>query len=202
MSVFSFGDLPPEIQQELQNQVAFAQANSEDFGHAVQRLMTEMDQDSLITLKTMLHYVVHESNSPVAAYWEGVVTGSLTHRFNICSAHGVNHDEEAEQELRVPEGFESPSQMLLNYTEEDVPESSADRARSGRLSDGDKMLMEQYHLDDAYIEGSQPPLFYGFICTGIKGRREGCGVMYPSIEDRMLKEPESCSGCFQKAAHG
>lgn len=30
----------------------------------------------------------------------------------------------------------------------------------------------------------------------------GCGQVYPSLEDRMLRNPDDCSGCKQKSAWG
>lgn len=35
-----------------------------------------------------------------------------------------------------------------------------------------------------------------------KVRCERCGMMYVSLEDRMLRDPEACAGCFSKSAHG
>lgn len=68
------------------------------------------------------------------------------------------------------------------------------------LSPEDQENMKKYHLDDLRDEDTGELL--GFICTGIDGVRSPCGVRYVSIEDRMLRDPEHCSGCFIKAAHG
>ena len=63
--------------------------------------------------------------------------------------------------------------------------------------------MREYHLDDAYEESEEGLHFKGFACTGIKGMRgQGCGVIYPTIEDRKLKGPEECSGCHRRMAQG
>jgi predicted esterase YcpF (UPF0227 family) len=55
--------------------------------------------------------------------------------------------------------------------------------------------MELYNLDDAYDEETRE--FVGFVC-------KGCGLRYPSIEDRMRKPPgvEGCGGCIHKAKFG
>jgi hypothetical protein len=60
--------------------------------------------------------------------------------------------------------------------------------------------MKEYHLDDVYDEETQQLLH--FACTGIKGWNKPCGVTYPTIEDRMQKGHEECSGCFVRMMHG
>ena len=68
------------------------------------------------------------------------------------------------------------------------------------LSDEQKREMEEYHLDDLRLEGSGELI--GFMCTGINGMHGPCGMTYPSIEDRKLRPPEYCSGCFVRMAQG
>lgn len=65
----------------------------------------------------------------------------------------------------------------------------------------ERELMKTYHLDDARVEGTNE--LVGFACTGIEGGpKGGCGIIYVSIEDRMLKGPEDCHGCFVRAGQG
>lgn len=68
------------------------------------------------------------------------------------------------------------------------------------FTESDLENMSKYHIDDLWDEDTNE--FLGFICTGIQGMKQGCGMRYPSIEDRMLREPESCSGCHSVMGHG
>jgi hypothetical protein len=62
-------------------------------------------------------------------------------------------------------------------------------------SDEQERLIKEYNLDDAYEVNTDPPKFLGFICRG-------CGIVYVSLEDRMLRRPDECHGCFLKAKFG
>lgn len=85
---------------------------------------------------------------------------------------------------------------MEQYAKEDQPMFDA----FDDLTDEQKKLMELYHLDDLREEGTGKLL--RFKCTGISGMREGCGLTYETIEDRMLRGPETCSGCFIRMGHG
>lgn len=60
-------------------------------------------------------------------------------------------------------------------------------------SEEDFENMRIYRLDEKYDLDTHA--YLGLFCTG-------CGMVYPSIEDRMLKPPDVCSGCFRRAGHG
>lgn len=68
----------------------------------------------------------------------------------------------------------------------------------GFLVKTDEMIaqMRQYHLDDAYVDGTEPAVFHGFVCS------RKCGMTYPTIEDRMLKAADTCPGCILKSKWG
>jgi hypothetical protein len=92
--------------------------------------------------------------------------------------------------------------------ERDIPLPGLETYGVGKLEaegkvpfDNDTLaLMELYHLDDLRDEETNALL--GFICTGIEGMKEPCGMRYPTIADRMLHPPETCSGCFVRMANG
>jgi hypothetical protein len=74
----------------------------------------------------------------------------------------------------------------------EVPEISGWETKPDKPSAEDLERMKEYNLDDAYEIGTE--VFRGFVC-------KGCGLLYPSVEDRARK-PEGCHGCFLKSAHG
>jgi len=61
------------------------------------------------------------------------------------------------------------------------------------LSEEELKQMKEYNLDD--VRDIDTHELYGFICLN-------CGQRYPTIEDRMKRRPDECSGCFQKAKWG
>jgi hypothetical protein len=68
------------------------------------------------------------------------------------------------------------------------------------LTDDDRANMAKYNIDDAWDEETK--VFLGFACLGVGGFNGRCGMTYPSIEDRMLKEPDECSGCRARSRWG
>lgn len=195
MPIFSFGDLPEELQNALRQQAAQAEMASDDFGHSIIRFMDEADDEALTTVRSMMHMLVHSTDSPLASYWEGMLTWARKERYGICPAHGVDHSKEladmSGQEV-PPAGDEMDMRSGTPVNEQITPAS---------FSPAQRGTMEQYHVDDAYDADTRA--FIGFRCTGIVGGPvDGCGMIYTSLEDRMVHEPEHCSGCFAKAAHG
>lgn len=193
MDFFSFG-LSEQQKKELQERYEKAEMFREEFRHAFQRLFEELNEDQLRTVHTMLRVLADAETPLIAAEWYGMSGWALKNRFNICVTCGINHDEEFDSNVphtTVTKNFpsESKSESPQHSTLSDTSWTSEERE-----------LMEKYHLDDAYDEDTGK--FLGFICTGIKGWDKPCGVRYPSIEDRMKREPESCSGCHQRMMHG
>jgi hypothetical protein len=62
------------------------------------------------------------------------------------------------------------------------------------LGADDRAAMQSLNLDDAYERDEAGAAeFRGFIC-------KGCGLIYGSIQDRMLRD--NCHGCVQKVKFG
>lgn len=208
MSFFQFFQ-PPSDEEKAAMQAAHDRMHmaDQDFKHSTQRLFEELNHDQMRTLQAMLQVIQHRTNDPLVALWEGIVVTEMKHRFNICITCGVNHDEDIPRPEEETAGDENSTTDLkatsfsrttelsdLSADEEDTP------LPTFGISDEDRIKMEEYHLDDVYDSDSGQFLY--FKCTGITGTRGPCGVTYPSIEDRMLKPPEHCSGCFQRMMHG
>lgn len=172
---FGFMPIPEEMRQHLEQQAAKQEMFADSYRHAVQRMFDELSREHLETLRQILHNLTM-SGSTLAAYYEGQVATSLHTRFNVCSGCGVNHDEQAE-DLHQP-GPDGTVQTVIV---------------AGDLTHEDLTNMEKYNLDDLREEDTNRLL--GFVC-------KGCGLKYSSIEDRMVKEPDECHGCQEKARWG
>jgi hypothetical protein len=156
----------------------------EAFMHNWQRLFEEMDEDSLVTLREMMGVAAY--NRDVIFRWEGMIAQALKTRFDICISCETKHSEQVlpPVESKSVPGPDEPMLPLFN----------AD------FTQQEKRDMETYHLDDLRDEETNELL--GFICTGILNHQTGCGMVYPSIEDRKINSPDYCSGCFIQSAHG
>lgn len=187
MHFFPFSFEPPNEEEQAEMRAAHErhQMAIDDFRHGFQRLFSELDQDQLRTLRTMLHILSEQTPNLNASGWEGMISWELKARFNICVSCGVNHEEEFADPAASQKEEVTPDQPLPIFKEVEMTEQE---------------LMKQYHLDDLRIEGTGE--LVGFACTGIYGAPGPCGMSYPSIQDRMLKDPEECSGCFRRMAQG
>ena len=195
MDFFSHFGITEEDQKKIKEQYEKAEMVREEFRHAFQRLFEELNEDQLRTLHTMLRIILEHDHPGIIGEWYGICGWALKTRFNICVTCGVNHDTEFEE--NVPH-----TTVTRNYETADLHVVGEDQPLPAfyELTEEDIRNMEEYHLDDLREEGTNELL--GFICTGIKGWDKPCGVRYPSIEDRMLRDPESCSGCHQRMMHG
>lgn len=211
---FPFQPPSQEEQREMRAEAERNAASADAFFHGFQRMLEESSEDDLITLRTMLQVVTQRTSDDLACRWHGMVMMALKSRFNICIHCGTNHDNEVprpEKPLFDKGGthplldLEAMRETLIEQSPGKPPQPFEDRERN---SDGtipflpeEREIMDEYHLDDSYEE-ADPPLFLGFRCTGIEGWNKPCGVVYPSLQDRMLNPPEKCSGCQTRMAHG
>lgn len=175
-----------------QDQMESMRTHAADFHHRVTELFESLDAEEGITLKQILYNTLNDSGA-FAGMMIGQLGKVLERNHNICAGCGVNHEEELQQ-MNIPK---EPLVVEPEETQEVIVENP------NEFTDEQRANMAKYHLDDAWREDPDRARLIGFICTGIDGGpRGGCGMIYPSIEDRMLRNPEECTGCFTKAAHG
>lgn len=199
-----FFSIPEEVQQKLREHYERHEMMKEEFRHSFQRIFEELSEDQLRTIRTMLSVISDQDDSHLAAEWLGMASWALKTRFNICVTCGINHDEELAEPPEQKEAaqyFETVNDPTLAKVLI-IQADSADQPLPSfyEPSEDERKLMEQYHLDDLRVEGTNE--FLGFVCTGIKGWDKPCGMRYSTIQDRMLRDPESCSGCHQRMMHG
>lgn len=206
---FPFFGAPNEEQlreiKEAQHRQEIAQ---EDFRHGVQRMIEEMSEEYLSLWRTILGHISasehdHEVPIPMTNILYGQITWELKKRFNICASCGVDHSKEIAPEQTST----SEAEQVEEEVEETVIPAGVVRIRGDGVyewSDEALAEMNRYHLDDLYKWNDEETWaeFQGFACTGIEGSHGPCGMTYISIADRKLREPEVCSGCFQRNMHG
>lgn len=195
--MFPFGREPtPEELQEAQEAQRKAEIEAQEFRHSTQRLIQELDEDRLSTLRQMMHEGA--GNPGLMVLWEGMIAMQLLNRFNICVTCNVNHELEFDMSEPMEPDANEASSSSRGAADSEKADSSLTFPHEFSESELDDM--EKYHLDDAWDADTKA--FLGFQCTGIAGMSGPCGVIYVSIEDRKLREAEHCSGCFVRMAQG
>jgi len=203
---------PEEFQEKVNELYQRQQMATEDFQHQVTGLFDGFTEEQLVTYKHMLHHIVMNTNShgdTIAAYYEGIATGLLHVKFGICLGCDQNHEKLMQESgLRnttewTPdhdpifdlEKFTADQERELDDEGPDVSAVAVASGWAGPLSAEQQKSMDEYGLDDLREEGTN--VLLGFVCIN-------CKRPYPSIEDRMLREPgvEGCGGCQQKAKWG
>lgn len=176
--MFYFGDMPEELKEMIERQHMEAQADQAD----LDRVIETMQIDDLLVVRRMLR-IVATNGAHAAAFFDGQIYARLRANGLCVNCGQPDHDHEAlAQELAdaapPPVDEPAPGQLLIPGTE---------------FTEEQHRQMAEYGLDDLRDEDTHQLL--GFICLN-------CGMRYPSIEDRMLRNPDDCSGCHIKSAHG
>lgn len=193
-----FGQPSPEQIAAMEARRAAHFMSLEDAKNKLEGLFGELTLEQLTSLREMLYTISNSDNTvAMADYWTGWASAVLKYKHGVCSSCGVDHSEEGLMDLVKKNG---PDDQPAGDEPQVSSENDVALDKFRDMTPEELALMKEYHLDDARIEGTNE--LVGFICTGIEGVPGGCGLVYVSIEDRMLKKPEECHGCFNKAAHG
>jgi hypothetical protein len=86
-----FGNLPPEIQEQIAAHMDKEEMQTTDQQHEIYRNFEEMP---LETLKFLRGFLMRVTDDPTGAFFVGYITGILATWYGICPACGKNHDEE------------------------------------------------------------------------------------------------------------
>lgn len=87
---FVFGD-PEEIQRQQQAMIDEMQMAREVAGNELKDFLQTASQEHLMVVRSILHQVNHDDESPCAAYFEGMITAHLGARFDMCLGCGEIH---------------------------------------------------------------------------------------------------------------
>lgn len=94
--VFPFGDVPEEAKQQIEKWQAEQhqrQMATELGRHELVRVVEELDDEQLKTLKTLLGQIAQAPDARAAAFfWHGFAV-CLSHTRGVCAACGTNHTE-------------------------------------------------------------------------------------------------------------
>lgn len=203
-------------------------AENEDFSNRVWTLLTEMSPEDLFTVNQLVRSYMNYEN-PLAAinYTVGQVDTILKVKHNLCGGCGKNHEAEfLADAARVAELKNKPpvlidadalrveyigrqesapyfTDVVLTDTTTTLP---ADLQK--KIDEQNKAIHDaEVNAEDDRIRESmqrQRNLSTYRVAEMDDGRVKctDCGVIYPSLEDRMVKPADHCHGCFTKARHG
>lgn len=178
---FPFQMEPPSEEQiaEMKEMQARAEMHSSEFMHSAIGLLESADVETLNALYNL--FVMIEHNSDLLHYFQGICIARQRTLESVCLACGKDHMAELLDPADAPAPVEHPADATLHKQDE------LDRRVAQAI---------EYHVKPV-------DEWWGkFVCTGIEGTNEGCGLVYETLEDRIVKEPEDCHGCFIKASHG
>lgn len=183
---FVFGGDPEELMEKMREAHEQHKMVSEDFNNQLKSLFEDISIDNLVTLRTLFSGLTHlhpAALSGIISYYEGMLVGILQFKHNVCASCGVNHEEDAAASMLTP-----PDKPVGPDPVEAIPMPSAEPSNALSWSAPAAAQMIRYRVE-LTGEGEQ------VRCTD-------CGLRYPNLEDRMLREPDSCHGCFQMAKDG
>lgn len=190
MEGFSVFGMPPEIAAEMQRQQELHAMSISATRHDIVNLFKALDKDQLITLRLMFQSCEGDYASSMAGY----ITAHLELLHDICPGCSKVHEEPTVGDFM--ENTVSAADVAEAMTKDAVkPESAAEE--QDRMS-----LLMGYGVRDHNEQDIQN----GLVLS--EGERpvicEGCGMLFQSLEDRMLRRPgmDGCQGCQHKSAHG
>lgn len=165
---------PGEALKEIARRADIAAMERADMTNAIYGLFRELGQDHLFALSNLLNMIASLEDPAVgASHFEGYAKAILELKFDVCPSHNINH---ARVEL---EG-------------EFAPEDNSNASTKTRDDSENIQSLE----NPALIKRYRLVKVEGFLYC------DDCGMRYPSLEDRMIKEPDDCPGCHTKSAHG
>lgn len=183
---------PEEIVAQVQRNQMLAQ----DSSNRITQMVDDLLPEQLAVLRDIMQRASQEDL--YAAYMEGIFSASLHIKYpEHCPGCGGNHPDHEES---------------LGIAQPPVKEASA-KERLGNVPYQQPALFE----DDNVATEEESPLQilqdqlteYGVTPIDTESMTgpvtcNGCGIVSPNLEDRMLREPgiKGCSGCQQKAKWG
>jgi hypothetical protein len=190
--MFSPDDLPDEIRVQIDRH----RMEHSEASHAVYRLFEELNEDQIETLARLLRGVAGDES--MASYYIGILAAQSARRTGNCLACGRNHEADAHA---LADGSAGPGVDTDTSEPASAPQQPPMDGGNPYVPGTMGAMIEnavKYHVEPVDEGG-----YHGKMrCTGISGSNGPCGIIYQSLEDRMLRGPEVCSGCFAKAGQG
>lgn len=189
---FLFGT--PEQVAEQRRQADLAAMQNDALQHDMFDWMMNLDAESAKKLKLLVR--VTAGDRSFGPFIEGQLSAMLKLKHDVCTVCGRDHDPSA-----LVDGADLPTPHM-DYAPPVVPEEDDPR---GNTPAEDAAAYAQ----NMEVWGMRPPTpseVAGMVID--EGELPvfciNCGMLYQSLEDRMLREPGigGCPGCRHKSAHG
>lgn len=181
---------PRELFAHLRAQRDKVEMENEDAANRIQTLISNLSEEDALTLMFMFHQCEHEAQ--IASYYFGRL-----HQYALTKyPEVVTHDDrpQVEQTDTTEESFHLANEELLLSKLAERAEKVQEHSPKTPLLDwfdtpGYKDLCERYNVTRY---------------NAAKVQCRGCGSTWPSIEDRMLRDPwpKGCDACLQKQKWG
>lgn len=169
--------MPEELKEQIKAHVREHHDNHMIYRHQVVYFLQSLKEEQLSVIKDMFVALETQDNAATAGFYQGLIASLLSDKFGHCIACGSKHEDELHK--IVSEGTVD--------TDNSVPKPWPDLV-TGLDTDTRKNLAD-YRLN--IVTQDYPKV----ACRD-------CGMIYQSLEDRMLKAPEDCIGCIQKEKWG
>lgn len=172
---------PQELVEHMRQHQIAHRMHTVDNTHLVNDLIYKLDEEGLRALDLI---ICHTADDPrTAGFFRGQISARLQTDFGLCPC-GDNHGD-----ISSLTGDEQQPGNIDPL--EDVRNQLDEEAKPERTRDEVVALMKQYNLE--YDEDPDTP--YIMKC-------KGCGKGSVSLDDRMLRAPDACTGCHEKSAWG
>lgn len=180
---------PEEAKEAIIAQHRREMMSKEADAHQLYGFISGLSVDDTRSLRAILRAAQNDSH--VAAYYDGVLSILLAQKEELCWACGKNHDadlssllDDATQPVPTPDSTPEPKQALVDAPNGEVAvvEFTTDQV-----------------LEDASRYGVE---FIGPVGPNCPVKCVGCGLKSISLADRMLRSPDDCHGCIEKAKWG
>jgi hypothetical protein len=201
------GSLPPEIAQQIEEARDRQNMENKDWQLRTREFLDSLSIEHLLTFRDLMHMAGADESGRYSSYYEGWITSILHYKFQVCTSCGKDHADEDLKALTVvpepePESQEIPGQEEL-LSRQDVIDLDkmtapvpAELLYMRLTPEAYDAKMEEYRVrtpmaGEVQMEDGEAPV----IC-------KDCGSLYQSLDDRIVKAPDDCWGCIEKAKWG
>lgn len=198
MTFFGFSS-----EEEIREHMDKVEMAADEYNHALERIWRSLSNDDLLTMGRFFHEMCHSESGIIhLAMTSGRLLQLRAERSNTCVLDGKDHDAELSDMAGKPKE-NTPQPEDLSPTSDTSDDPLTDWVDNGLGTDPRTQKavdtaeqMKTYRMEWVNVEpdSKESPLL----------RCKDCHQHYPSLKDRMLREPgiEGCAGCIHKAKWG
>lgn len=117
---FIGGEMPEELKQAILQAVDQQNMILTSSHHDIQRLFSELSVEHLQMMVGIFRHLALENSGRSSGYLEGLASGALAYKHNICSGCGRDHDAEAEETLAPKTKVEDALERINITSDEDI----------------------------------------------------------------------------------